>query len=163
MLNLWPKYWDKYETTNDKYWISTRVKVFLVLQYEKCCNQVSIPLYWADGRPLYVLLNKTFNALNGRRYIKQQIRSNNWQQHKRNLKQPSNALDDTEAQAGESKEHAKPFICTISLKAMLVTLTSAIELVEFLVRPDPECTLDWGGNFDDKEGMQILTSCKTFC
>ena len=81
---------------------------------------------------LCLLLNNTFDALNGRRF-KERIWSGNWQQHKRNLKQLLTALDDTEAHSDESKEHAKPFISDTSLKAMRVTLTSAIELVEFLL------------------------------
>lgn len=81
---------------------------------------------------LCLLLNNTFDALNGRRF-KERIWSGNWQQHKRNLKQLLKSLDDTEAHADESKEHAKPFVSDTSLKAMRVTLTSAIELVEFLL------------------------------
>ncbi|KZS05245.1 Uncharacterized protein APZ42_031632 [Daphnia magna] len=81
---------------------------------------------------LVLLLNNTFDALNGRQF-KYRIFSGNWQQHKRVLLQLLQALDDSEAHWKASKDNEKPFLSDISLKAMRVTLNSAIQLVEFLL------------------------------
>lgn len=70
--------------------------------------------------------------MNGRRY-KDRIWSGNWELHKRNLLKLLDAINETERHALLSKENARPFLSDTSLKAMRVTITSTIQLVEFLL------------------------------
>ena len=88
---------------------------------------------------LVLLLNHTFDALNGRQY-KDRIWSGNWQQHKRVLLELLQAIDDSEAHLKAAKDSGKSFVSDTSLKAMRVTLHSAIQLVEFLLE---KCNYDF--------------------
>lgn len=81
---------------------------------------------------LVMLLNNAFDTLNGRHY-KERITPENWQENKKNLTDLLKAINETESHSLASKENGRPFLSDTSLKAMRVTLTSAIQLVEFLL------------------------------
>lgn len=78
------------------------------------------------------LLNNSFDTMNGR-HFGERIWSGNWQRHKKNLTDLLNALNNTEIHSKISKENFRPFLSDTSLKAMRVTVTSTIQLVEFLL------------------------------
>jgi len=81
---------------------------------------------------LVMLLNNIFDTLNGWHY-KERISPENWQENKKNLTNLLEAINETEAHSLASKENFRRFLCDTNLKSMGVTLTSAIQLVEFLL------------------------------
>lgn len=103
---------------------------------------------------LVLLLNNAFDSLNGRRFI-ERICPKNWSENKQNLLNLLDALNETEAHSLASKENAKPFLSETSLKALRVTLTSAIQLTEFLME---KCHYDFvlTGKFN-QDCIEVIT------
>ena len=79
-----------------------------------------------------VLLNDAFDVMNWRRWM-ERIHHGNWEEKKKHLADLIDAINETEAHSLESKYNGKPFLSDTSLKAMRLTLTSAMELTEFLL------------------------------
>lgn len=78
------------------------------------------------------LLNDAFDSMNGRRYV-ERIHRDNWEEKKKPLTDLLEAIEETERHSKMSNKNEKPFLSETSLKAAKITLTSTIELVEFLL------------------------------
>ena len=79
-----------------------------------------------------LLLNDAFDSMNGRRFA-ERIHSGNWAEKKRPLLDLLDAITQSEAHSLSTNGAEKPFVSDTSLKALRITLTSTIELVEFLL------------------------------
>ena len=81
---------------------------------------------------LCLLLNDAYDVMNGRRW-KERIHHGNWEEKKKHLNDLISDINETEAHSLESKFNGKPFLLVTSLKAMRLTITSAMGLTEFLL------------------------------
>lgn len=107
---------------------------------------------------LCLLLNDAFDVMNGRRW-KERIHHGNWEEKKKHLTDLIDAINETEAHSLESKYNGKPFLSDTSLKAMRLTLTSAMELTEFLLN---KCSYDFvlSGKFN-QDCLEVTK--KSYC
>lgn len=86
-----------------------------------------------------LILNNAFDVLNGRHY-KERIHTGNWKQQKKCLLDLLEAISETKAYSKASNKNARPFLSETSLNAMRLTLTSAMELIDFLLK---ECNFQF--------------------
>lgn len=105
------------------------------------------------------VLNDAFDVLNGRQY-RDRITLGNWEKDKKHLVDLLDAINETEEHSRASKFNGLPFISNTSLKAMRITLTSAIELIEYLLM---KCNYDFvlSGKFNQdclEVGLLSLTT-----
>ena len=72
-------------------------------------------------------------VLNGRKY-QERITTYNWDKRMKILLDLLQAINETEDHSLESKSNGRPFFSDASLMAMRITVISAIELIEFLLK-----------------------------
>ncbi|KZS09766.1 Cell division ftsj-like protein [Daphnia magna] len=77
------------------------------------------------------MLNDAFDVLNGRKY-QDRITIYNWD--KKLLLVLLHTINETKEHSFESKSNGRPFLSDASLMAMRITITSAIELIGFLLK-----------------------------
>lgn len=76
-------------------------------------------------------LNHAFDVLKGKKY-QDRITTYNWDKRKKILLDLLQVINETGEHSLESKSNGRPFLSDTSLMAMRITITSAIELNEFL-------------------------------
>ncbi|KAK4007498.1 hypothetical protein OUZ56_012653 [Daphnia magna] len=78
-----------------------------------------------------LILNNAFDVLDGRHY-KERIHTGNWKQQQKCLVDLLEAINEAEAYSKASNKNARPFLSETSLNSVRLTLTSAMELIDFL-------------------------------